>query len=92
MSSSLPPRLLPAAGLLSTLGMSKDEYSASLADCTRERLLQLIPKLPPSKLRELLDASFEHIQTPEYEPVVTALLQHTAELSPAVMAVLADGP
>ena len=83
-------RLEAPSGMLSTLGMPQDEYSASLAECMRERLLQLIPKLPAHKLSQLLDASFEHIQTPGYDVVVAALLQHTTELSPAVVSALAD--
>ena len=68
-------RLEAPSGMLSTLGMPQDEYSASLAECMRERLLQLIPKLPAHKLSQLLDASFEHIQTPGYDVIVAALLQ-----------------
>ena len=83
-------RLEAPSGMLSTLGMPQDEYSASLAECMRERLLQLIPKLPAHKLSQLLDASFEHIQTPGYDVIVAALLQHTTELSPAVVSALAD--
>jgi len=83
-------RLDAPSGMLSTLGMSQEEYGASLAECMRERLLQLIPKLPPNKLGQLLDTSFEHIQTPGFEPIVTALLQHTTELPPAVISALAD--
>eukprot|EP00964_Phaeocystis_antarctica_P115545 scaffold79482_cov69-Phaeocystis_antarctica.AAC.6 len=83
-------RLEAPAGMLSTLGMPQDEYSASLAECMRERLLQLIPKLSANKLGQLLDASFEHIQTPGYDVIVAALLQHTTELSPAVISALAD--
>ena len=83
-------RLEAPSGMLSTLGMPQDEYSASLAECMRERLLQLIPKLPAHKLSQLLDASFEHIQTPGYDVIVAALLQHTTELSPVVVSALAD--
>ena len=88
--ASLPRRLVPAAGLLNTLGMPLEEYTASLAECTRARLLQLIPTLKQQKLRELLDATFEHIRKPEYEPVVSALLRHTMELPPTVTEALAD--
>ena len=83
-------RLIPAAGLLETLGMPRSEFAASLSERARERLLQLIPTLPPAKLRALLDASFEHIRDPEYEPVVLALLQHTTDLSAEVISALAD--
>ena len=83
-------RLDAPSGMLSTLGMPQDEYSASLAECMRERLLQLIPKLSAHKLGQLLDASFEHIQTPGYDVIVAALLRHTTELSPAVISALAD--
>ena len=83
-------RLIPAAGLLETLGMPRDEFAASLSERARERLLQLIPTLPPAKLRALLDASFEHIRDPEYEPVVLTLLQHTTDLSAEMISALAD--
>ena len=86
----LSKRLVPAAGLLETLGLRHDEYTASLSERSRERLLQLIPGLPVAKLSELLDATFEHIEDPQFKPVVTALLQHATELSPEVMAALSD--
>lgn len=68
------PRCQPLIGLLDQLGLSRSESHQFVVQRAVETLLAKIPKIPPERLRHLLDETFPYIGIRELKAIPLAIL------------------